>query len=106
MTGALLLDPWQDWECPACHLSERSRPLPPNASRFHPCPKLHGLTAPLVRAGTDCTLVALEREDYLGAGRQATGDDGKPYMAVHTIRADGSNDALVFPGVAVARIGG
>jgi len=47
-----LLDAWQDWECPNCHLAERTRPLPPNAGRFHPCPKLHGLTAPLVYLGT------------------------------------------------------
>ena len=33
-----LLDAWQDWECPNCHLTERTRPLPPNASRMHACP--------------------------------------------------------------------
>ena len=97
---AALLDAWQDWECPNCHRTERTRPLPVNAARMHDCPKLHGLTAPLVRAGTDCKVVAVERGDYLRDEQQRTGDDGKPYMAVVTERADGSNDAAVFPGVA------
>jgi len=97
----VLLDGWQDWECPNCHASDRTRPLPPNASRFHSCPRLHGLTAPLVRAGTDCKVVAVERGDTLRGETQRTGDDGKPYMAVETVHADGHNDLAVFPGVAV-----
>ena len=91
-----LLDAWQDWECPNCHASERTRPLPPNASRFHECPKLHGLTAPLVRAGSDCKVVAAVREDYLGKEVQRTGDDGRTYMNVTTVHADGRTDAAVF----------
>ncbi len=104
--AAELLDVWQDWECPNCRASERTRPLPPNASRMHTCPGLHMLTAPLVRAGTDCRVVAVERGDYLRGEVQRTGDDGKPYMAVQTIRADGSNDVAVFAGAATARMGG
>ena len=89
-----LLDAWQDWECPNCHVTERTRPLPPNASRFHECPRLHGLTAPLVRAGTDCKVVAAVREDYLGKEVQRTGDDGKPYMNVTTVHVCPPNDAV------------
>lgn len=100
-----LLDAWQDWECPECGLSERVRPLPPNASRFHPCPKLHGLTAPLVRTGTDCTIRVRERQDYLGREEQRTGDDGRPYMAVETVHADGHTDVAVFAAVAAVRLG-
>jgi hypothetical protein len=102
--GAVLLDAWTDWECPACGTADRTRPLPPNAARFHTCPALHMLTAPLVRAGTDCTLVAVLREDYLNGEVQARGDDGRPYMAVATVRADGSNDLLVNAPVARAVI--
>ncbi|HEY5985580.1 MAG TPA: hypothetical protein VIV12_04240 [Streptosporangiaceae bacterium] len=94
-----LLEAWQDWECPNCHVTERTRPLPPNASRFHTCPKLHMLTAPLVRAGTSCKVVACERKDYLRKEQQRAGDDGKPYMAVKTIR-DGGEDVAVFAPVA------
>ena len=99
-----LLEAWQDWECPNCHLTERTRPQPVNSSRMHACPKLHGLTAPLVRAGTDCKVVAVERGDVLGHELQRAGDDGKPYMAVETIHADGHNDLAVFPGVAIAGV--
>jgi hypothetical protein len=104
---AALLDAWQDWGCPNCHATERvSPPLPPNAVRFHTCPKLHMLTAPLVVEGSDCKIVAVEREDWLGREEQRTGDDGKPYMAVTTERADGSTDAAVFAPVATGRLGG
>lgn len=102
---AVLLEGTQDWSCPNCGISERTPQLGPNAARFHPCPRLHGLIAPLVLAGTDCKVVAIERGDYLNGEEQRTGDDGRPYMAVVTERADGSNDAAVFPAVAVARVG-
>jgi hypothetical protein len=59
------------------------------------------LSAPMVLDGSDCKVFAVERADYLGDEQQRTGDDGRPYMSVVTERADGSNDAHVFPGVAV-----
>jgi hypothetical protein len=96
----LLIDAYQDWACPNCHLSERTRPLPPNSSRMHSCPQLHGLTAPLVLEGTDCKVTAVERGDYLRDEEQRKGDNGRPYMAVITERADGTNDAHVFAPVA------
>jgi hypothetical protein len=96
VTG-LLLDVWVDWVCPnGCGATGRTRPLPPNASQFHTCPRLHMLTAPLVRAGSDCKVVAVPWEDYQGTTLTQDGDDGRPYSAVHTIRADGSNDAAVL----------
>jgi hypothetical protein len=103
---AVLLTVYTDWECPACGCSERTPPLPPNASRFHSCPRLHMLTAPLVRAGTDCTVTATERGDYLGgdAGAVTLGDDGRPYMNVETRYADGRNDCAVFAPVARIRL--
>ena len=67
----------EDWACPNCATSCRTRGLPPNASRYHQCPGLHGLNAPLVRAGTRCTVTAEERQDYLNGDKQAMGDDGK-----------------------------
>lgn len=96
MTAALL-DAWTDWTCPnRCGVTDRTRPLPPNAARMHTCAKLHMLTAPLVRAGTDCKVIAVEREEYLGREIQETGDDGRPYSGVQTVRADGSNDVMAF----------
>jgi hypothetical protein len=100
-TRTPLLVASQDWCCPNCPAAETTRPLPPNASRYHSCPGLHGLNAPLIRAGTRCTVTAEERQDYLNGDRQATGDDGKAYMAVRTIRGDGE-DLLVNAGLARA----
>jgi len=64
---------------------------------------LHGLTAPLIRAGVRCKVEAEERQDYLGRELQATGDDGRPYMAVRTTRSDG-DDLMVNAGLARAEL--
>lgn len=97
----LLLVPYEDWYCPnGCGCAERVPPLPPGATRYHPCHCLHGLNAPLVRVGTDCKVEAVEREDYLGSETQARGDNGKAYMAVETTYADGHTDLAVNAGLA------
>ena len=98
-----LLETFQDWTCPNCPAADRTPALPPNASRFHQCPGLHGLSAPLVRAGTDCKVTAAERQDYLGGDEQATGDDGKPYMSIRLTRPDGE-DLWVNAGLARAEM--
>jgi hypothetical protein len=46
-------------------------------------------------------VTAVERGDYLRGSVQRAGDDGRPYMAVVTERADGSNDAAVFAECAI-----
>jgi hypothetical protein len=91
------------WECPNCDTADVTAPLPPGSSRFHTCPGLHGLTAPLVRAGTRCKVEAEERQDYLGPEVQARGDDGRQYMAVRTT-TDDHDDLLVFAGLAHAEL--
>lgn len=105
MTRVPLLVASQDWYCPNCSTGETTKPMPGFAAPFHQCPGLHGLNAPLVRAGVRCAVVAEERQDYLAGDVQATGDDGKPYMSVRTIRDDGE-DLLVNAGLARARLGG
>jgi hypothetical protein len=99
----LLIEAWEDYSCPNCYVRERIRPLPPNAVRMHVCAGLKGLTAPLVLAGSDCKVIAVEREDFLNGEIQAAGDDGRPYMAIRTEYADGHNDVVVNPGVASVR---
>lgn len=103
MTRVPLLVAVEDWYCPNCPRAERTRGLPGNAARFHPCPGLHGLTAPLVRAGVSCAVTAEERQDYLDGDLQAMGDDGKAYMAVRTTYAD-HDDLLVNAGLARASL--
>jgi len=100
----LLRTPFEDWSCPNCGLSERVPALPPGSSRFHTCPRLHYLTAPLVRAGTACKVEAVEREDYLNGEIQATGDDGRPYMSIRTTRDEGT-DLAANAGLAQLRLG-
>lgn len=94
--SAVLLEGRQAWECPNCDYAEVTRPLPPNASRYHTCPGLHMLTAPLVRAGMDCKVVAAPWENWQGKTMTTDGDDGRPYSSIDTIRADGSNDCTVL----------
>jgi len=103
VTQVPLLVAIEDWACPNCSASARTRGMPGNAGRFHNCPGLHGLTAPLVRAGVSCTVTAEERQDYLGDDLQAMGDDGKAYMAVRTTYAD-HDDLLVNAGLARAEL--
>ena len=96
---ALLPVARQGWECPNCWITEVTAPLPPGSSRFHSCPGLHMLIAPLVRAGLRCKVEAEERQDYLAGEIQNTGDDGKPYMAIRTTFAD-HDDLAVNAGLA------
>lgn len=101
----LLRVPFEDWFCPnGCGAAETVPALAPGASRFHTCPRLHMLSAPLVRVGMDVKVEAIEREDYLGDQIQATGDDGRAYMAIKTTHADGSNDLAVNAGLATAKL--
>jgi hypothetical protein len=104
VTGVPLLAVMVSWYCPNCPVTAYSPPLPPGTRKFHTCPGLHMLTAPLVEAGTRCKVTAEEREEYLGREVQATGDDGVPYMAVRTTRDDGC-DLAVNAGLAQARLG-
>lgn len=99
----MLLDAWTDWCCPNCDVTDRTRPLPPGSARMHVCAGLHMLLAPLVLAGTSCQVIAVERQDYLNGEIQATGDDGKAYMAVRTDYRDGRNDIMVNAPLAVMR---
>lgn len=94
----------QSWYCPNCSCTDVTPPLPPGAARYHTCPGLHGLTAPLVRDGVRAKVEAAEREDYLNGDIQATGDDARAYMNVRVTRDDGE-DLLVFAGHAHAHAG-
>lgn len=102
--GVPLLEAFQDWYCPNCAVTDRTRPLPPGSSRYHTCAGLHMLTAPLVRAGTRCKVTAALREDYLNGDEQARGDDGRPYMNVRTTYDNQPDDLTVNAGLARAEM--
>ena len=100
--GAVILNARQEWVCPNCDATATSR-AGVSGGLLHQCPGLHGLSAPLVRAGVRCQVTAAEREDYLNGEVQATGDDGKPYMNVRTTYDD-HDDLLVNAGLARGRL--
>lgn len=101
MTTDLSVIAYQTWRCPACGLEERT---PPRPNRFHTCPKLRFMTAPMVLAGTDAKVTIVERQDYVGKERVMLDPElGRPVMSIVTERADGSNDVMVFAPTATAR---
>jgi hypothetical protein len=84
------------WVCPNCPAVEVTHEAQPH-TRFHTCPGLQGLTAPMVEAGSKVRVTAREREDYIGNEKVGR------VMSVVTERADGSNDVAVFAPTATAK---
>lgn len=94
--GIILPTPEQRWECPNCELKQVTKESAPH-TRFHGCKGLKGLTAPMVPAGTDCKVEAVEREDYVGKEDVQLDGEGRPMMAVVTTRDDGQDCAVLAP---------
>ena len=96
MTVAIL-GTHQTWICPNGCGQTFDTPTPvPN--RFHTCPKLRFLSAPLVLEGTKARVFLREREDYVGRELvQLDPEKRRPVMSIITERADGSNDTIVLP---------
>lgn len=91
----VLLTPHTLWTCPNCDYVDQTTQAGPH-TRYHACKGLHGLTAPMVSAGTRAKVTAVEREDYIGNEQVQLTPEGRPVMAVVTEREDGSNDVTVF----------
>lgn len=102
MSRVPLLQAFQDWYCPNCpaqHVTHLAQPHAP----FHQCPGLRGILAPYALAGTRCKVEAMTREDYVNGERGLRyDDDGRPVMAVLTVRDEGQ-DCTVYPGTATVR---
>lgn len=108
MSGILLDVPERHWQCPSCghpYVTKEYRPHTP----MHPCPGLKGLLAPYVEVITGSELKKysvrhrlIEREDYIGKEIVRTDATGRPFAAIYTERADGSNDCHAFAGTAQA----
>jgi hypothetical protein len=95
-----ILRGFTDWVCPSCKRTDRTTETRAH-TRFHPGPKMHGLTTPMVRAGTAAKLVRNDRDDYVGRELVPTDDRGRPVMSITTVRDDGQ-DAVVFAPTATA----
>lgn len=92
-----LLQPTQHWYCPNCKREDVTHEARPH-SRFHVCPKLRGLTAPMVPAGTKAKVELTEREDYVGTDRvQLDPERKRPVMNITTTRDDGQDVAVFAP---------
>lgn len=91
----MVLDVETHWECPNCPHTHVSKTALQHAV-VHICPGLAGLIAPLVRAGTDCRVEAIERQDYVGREKPQVNALGRPIMSIVTTYADGSNDCRVL----------
>jgi hypothetical protein len=96
--GVLLQQPPQQWRCPNCQREETTPPAPPGTvqSRFHVCPRLGGLTAPMLPAGVDAKVEAQPWGDMLNGELVQRDDDGRPMSSIVTTRADGSNDVVAL----------
>jgi len=82
-----------EWHCPQCGLTARTRPVP---NRWHPCPRLKGVSVQLLRKGVPGSIRLIEREDYVGNDKvQLLGEDGRPVMAAITTR-DNGQDVVVY----------
>jgi len=84
------------WGCPNCG----SRQVTTEGSlhtRFHPCPGLKGVLAPMIKVGQKVKVFAVVREDYVGRDLTQNDDSGRPIMAVVTEREDGNDCAVLAP---------
>jgi hypothetical protein len=85
----------QVWVCPKCKKEARTRGrFRPN--RYHRCPRLHGVLAPMVPAGAKADVVVNERQDYIGRDIVDLDERGHAPMSVSTHHADGRVDTAVF----------
>jgi hypothetical protein len=98
-----LIKPVNRWYCPNCKAEDVTHEVRPH-SRFHTCPALRGLTAPMVPAGTKAKVELREREDYVGDELvRLDPEQGRPVMSVVTTR-DNGQDVAVFAPTARARV--
>lgn len=90
------LDVSTRWDCPNCDHTRVTNTATQHTV-VHRCVGLGQLIAPLVRAGTRCRVVAVEREDYVGRERVQSNEAGRPIMSIVTIRDDGQDCRILAP---------
>jgi hypothetical protein len=96
------LRPVNRWHCPACGKQDVTHEPRPH-SRFHICPRMRGLTTPMLPAGVKGKLEIREREDYVGAERVRLDPElGRPVASIVTTR-DNGQDCTVFVPTATGR---
>ena len=89
--------------CPNCDLRETILiAFGDQRQRWHRCPKLGNIIAPMMPEGVKGKVERLEREDYVGNELVQTDDSGRPVMSVKTTTDDGEN-LVVFAPTATGR---
>jgi hypothetical protein len=91
-----LLSGVREWYCPQCGKTAQTKG--PVRNRFHTCPKLRGLAAPMLPKGVKAKVEVREREDYVnGETVQLDPEQKRPVMSVVTTRDDGQDVAVFAP---------
>lgn len=90
----LVLDGEQRWVCPNCPATAVTRGAD---NRFHDCPGLAGLYAPMVLDGVRCSVRAVVRGDYVGREDVRYDGAGRPVMSVVVERDDGADRVVYAP---------
>lgn len=91
-----------DWYCPNCDAVDVTHDPRPH-TRYHTCPGLRMLSAPMLRRGVQGKVELREREDYVG-DEIVTRDPerGRPVMSIVTTRDDGQDTAVFAPAARIA----
>jgi hypothetical protein len=101
VSGAVL-EVVHSWYCPNCGKRDQTKEARPH-TRFHTCPAMALMAAPMIPAGTKCKVEAHLREDYVGRDLVQTDANGRPVMSIVTTRDDGQ-DCVVFAPTAIASV--
>ncbi|WP_030248089.1 hypothetical protein [Streptomyces sp. NRRL S-455] len=96
----MILTGEQHWVCPNCPATAVTAGAD---NRFHPCPGLAGLLAPMVLEGVRARVRAVLREDYVSGEDVRYDGDGRPVTSVVTERDDGQDCAVFAPTARVTR---
>lgn len=99
---AVILNSRTAWYCPNCSAVDYTTETQPH-TRYHSCPGLHSISAPMIRTGVRAKVEAKLREDYIGTDIVTTDDALRPIMSVVTTRDDGT-DCAVFAPTAIASV--
>lgn len=93
-----ILNATKHWVCPNCPAEDVTREAAPH-TRYHACPGLYGISAPMIPKGVSAAVKAVEREDYIGTEVPQLDTRGRPIMSVITTRDDGQDCAVLAPPV-------
>ena len=85
------------WHCPECKKTDATKDNGVG-TRYHNCPRLQGISVPMVLQGVNAKLVLREREDYIGREKvQLVGERNRPVMSIETVRDNGTDLVVLAP---------